>query len=272
MTGNKRKFYIGLLLAVCLAGSSLFFVCRSIGENTTAPIVGNSILPFRGVYGEKIVLACNLPDVPNEIPRLKVLYDNEMSGNEVKGIAEGIFNFTGDVSETVPGVLSITTSTDSLEVCSCGAIRYVNELLYGPQRTQPDLPSYDDAEVIGGDFLENIKAHGLIPNSIQLTFEWVGPSYESTIWRRNENGDWEIAEEIVNYLGVKFRLEYQGFEMWGPGAKVGVAIGENGKIAGFTGFWKNVEDEGASSIIAPGEALGRLASEGYGVTLDEIPK
>lgn len=271
--GNKKKFYIGLALAVCLVSSSIFFLCRSINENPNTLIVGNSVLPFRGIYGENIVLACNLPNVSNEIPRLKVIYGNGIDNKKVKGIAEGIFNFTGEVTESESGVLSITTSTDSLRVYRCGAIRYFNELLSGPQHTQPNLPSYDEARVIGGNFLENIKAYGLMPeNSIQLTFEWVGPSYESTIWRRNENGDWEVAEEIVNYLGVEFGLEYKGFEMWGPGAKVAVQIGENGEIAGFTGFWKNVEAKGASSIMAPGEALKKLASEGYGVTLDKIPK
>jgi hypothetical protein len=270
MMGNKKKLCIGLAMAVCLSSLSLIILCRFVNENTNASIVGNSALPFRGVYGESIVLTCDLPNVPTEIPRLKVLYDSEMGNEKVEEIAEGIFNFTGEASEAVPGVLHITTSTQSLSVYRCGAIRYFDELLSGPQRTQPNLPSYEEAEVIGEGFLETIKAHGLVPgNSIQLTFKWVGPLSESTILRMGENGDWEVVGKIVDSLGVKFGLEYKGFEMWGPGAKVTVEIGENGEIASFTGFWKGVEEEGTSSILTPGEALERLSSEGYAVKLDD---
>lgn len=198
---------------------------------------------------------------------MKVIY-NRTDVRKVKKIAKDIFGFVGEVLEVEPGVLSLLTPTRSLRVYPCGAIRYFDESLSGPHLTQPSLPTYEQAKAIADNFLEKIKEQGIMPKNqhIQSTFIWVGPGSEGIRMRKGENGI-EVIEKVVNYLSVSFSLMYKGSELWGPEAKVNIAIGENGEIAEFTGFWKEIVEDGTCTIVPPAEALQKLTYNDLGIKL-----
>lgn len=201
-----------------------------------------SLPPLYGVNGEEIVLTCSLPQVSDEMPRLRVI-EREISEENVRSIAEELFGFTGEVRE-YEGDMWVRAGSRTFQYYYTGDFRYIDF------EDQPTGHLTDEeAREIADAFMENVKALGLTPQNPHLKIEPTGEVTPSMY----VNGH-------VTRLRARFRLMFDDFEIWGAGASV--EVGLEGGILGFWAFWRDIEEEGTVSItVTPMEALESLASE-----------
>ena len=131
----------------------------------------------------EVILDCPLPEIVGEVPRLKVVYD-DVSAEEAMNLAEEVFGFVGDVGEiedSEVGGLKIVGPNKELELYSSGAIIFWNrEENFSPLHV-PDLPSNEEAACISENLIRRMEELGLIPPSMELQFEGVGPDDDDYI-------------------------------------------------------------------------------------------
>jgi hypothetical protein len=203
-----------------------------------------------GRYGEEIILACPLPDVPNEMPRLKVV-DREITPELVKSIAEDVFGFTGEVEEEPypEGALRIWAPPHHLLMYPTGGIGYG-----GPEPPTSIITlTNDEAKAIAENFLENMRTYGLMPQNpdINVIFDDVKPGATTS------TGE-------IRYLRVSYSFKFKDFPMYEdfPGrARAIVNIWEGGIVTGFALVYKEVEENGTVQRVTPMEALRAFAPE-----------
>jgi hypothetical protein len=213
--------------------------------------------PMTGPGYNSVTLDCPLPNVPPSITRLKVVYQ-DVAAEEIRGLAEGIFGFTGYIGEIENssysgendvGGLLIENSGQELWLFRSGSIAYTTGE-GGPSFVIPEnLPSYERAEEIAENFIQMIEANGLVPENISIRFDSVDPGAITVVGNT----------QIVNYLIASFHPVFGGIKMYG--SDVHVTIGENGKILAFGGMWRRVIENGYATItVTPEEALNILKS------------
>lgn len=199
------------------------------------------------------VLNCSFPEVPSEVPVLKVVryyYTEE----EAKAIARDIFNITGEV-EVIPrpipeGDMAIEIVGQNGRVCLFyeGSIHYAVE--YDP-RVKPNLPSFERAKEIADDLLA--KTAKLRNPSLQIVFERVyeGGSYADS-----------LGTSHVTNLCVRYDVRYANVSIVG-GSEVCVDIGDNGRILFFQGSWRNVGlgNYSVPITVTPEQALMNMAKD-----------
>lgn len=225
------------------------------GTLTIVCIIGLSIgLSLTLGVGKSIQVNCPLPEVPENVPKFKIVY-RDVTSKEIKGVAENVFGLEGKVSESkdsgkegfVSG-LRIENSGEELTMLSSGAIRYTTGeegFHYRPET----LPSNENARKIAENYMEMIKESGLIPPGYEVESDGVGPGAESVM---GDNG------KIVHYLTVSFEVTYHGFPVE---TDAYVDIGENGKVLAFAGAWRRAKEDGVIDIVPPENALDRLESK-----------
>ncbi len=245
----KNKIMLGAIALACIA-SLLVASNRFVGPYNPLQ---------EGAYDE-ITSDCPMPEVPTEVPRLKVVHC-DVTPEMMKRAVEEIFGFTGEVDE-IPeeegGRFGIWNPPHLFRVYSVGGVEYWNRELSGGTLAQPVLPSYEQAKEIGENILERIGMQGLTPQNpdVRITFREVYPGEVTIVPEENI--------EIIQYLNVGFTLGFKEFRIWGPGAKVSVGLGENNAIVHFRGFWKEVEENGCTSItVTPEQAVESLKSRSF---------
>jgi len=213
-------------------------------------------------------LDCSLPEIPEEIPHLKIV-PCAVTSEEVKIAGEGIFGFTGDVDE-IPeaegGRFGVWNPPQLFRVYSVGAVEYWDRELSRGTLVQPDLPSYEQAKAIAENIMGKIDARGLTPRNpdMQITFEGICPGEITIVVKEN------VRKEIIQYLNVGFTLKFKEFKIDGPGAKISVGVGENNEIVHFRGIWKEVEENGYIPIrITPEQAIEKLKS-GHSIPVEGL--
>jgi hypothetical protein len=216
--------------------------------------IGAYYLGNRGGGGgggyKELTLDCPLPQVPLSVPRLKVVYQ-DVAPEEIRGLAEGTFGFTGNLGETADtendvGCLYIEDSGQQLWMFNSGAIAYTSGkggILYLPE----NLPSYEQAREIAENFMQEME--GLIPSNYSVQFRDVGPAEISYMG----------GTQIIHSLSVGFDLLFNGVKTCG--GDVHVRMGENGEILAFGGKWRRVEVDGNTAItVTSQQAVETLKS------------
>lgn len=254
----KKGLVLGtLVLVACVIG-------LLVGLHQVITPFGSDGSLIRGGYKE-LAVDCPLPQVPLSIPCLKVVYQ-DVAPNGIRGVAEGIFGFTGNLGEITDtendvGCLYIENSGQELWMFSSGSIGYTNGE-GGPTYMPENLPSYEQAKEIAENFIQKIDASGLIPENYSVRFKDVGPS-EISIGADNV--------QVIHSLSVSFDLFFNGVEI--SGGDVHVRIGDNGEILAFGGMWRRVEEDGNITItVTPQEAVETLKSGSFSTLAGPPPQ
>jgi hypothetical protein len=257
----RAKLTVGMLLVAvaCLACLSLIGLRRSAElHHPIYPLIAG-----RGAYGEEIVLASPLPDMPTQIPRLRLIYP-EVTLENVKEITVQVFGFTGEIRDlefpVSENAIWIRDNLDRDLMVNLGDLYYSAGPPPGDPLNPPELPSYEEVRKIADDFLEEIKTWKLMPTNseIEIVLGDVYPSHETSMILENE----EVSAILA--LSTSFTLKFKGFEIW---PRISIEVVENGKINYFRCIWAEVEENGnisSTALITPTEALERLKSGDYG--------
>jgi hypothetical protein len=142
-----------------------------------------------------------------------------------------------------------------------GALTYMlPEIIFTPGATQPDLPSEAEALDLAVRFLREAD---LLPADARTGRDQVRFSRTTATERDTREG--RDLRQIVTNIEVRFPRTLDGYEVRGPGAKLYVTFGEQGRIVGVTKVWRAIEKADASlPAIQPEEAI-RLLQDGTGV-------
>jgi hypothetical protein len=255
---TAKKFVLVLVALVC----------------TTSLVVGIHQLTFTSGgsstagYYKEIAIGCQLPEVPTDVPRLEVVY-RDVRPDEITQIANEVFNLSGVVGELPhhdvlenggdTGLYVENTGVGGVMLYRSGAMEYgTGESWSQAIDYVPNLPSYEKAREIAEDFMQKIENYGLVPENIDAQFSEVFPAEGVAVG----------GTEIVRYLGVNFKLTYNGLEI--DGAKAFVKIAENGRITEFKATWKRIgEEKGRTTVtVTPEQAVEKLKS---GTSLAGLP-
>ena len=212
-----------------------------------------------------IVLKCDLPEVPDSVPRLGLL-NPSIDRETAYLIAQECFGFSSkcQVSSVHPvlgevsGYFQFTDGGKSLEIDGLMRITYHDGDYYAWCRSRDrgaaiHLPSYEEAENIALTFISKLMKTIPVPPDFSIRLKDVRPGTVEV----TEFLDGTRMEKTLDLL-VVFELELHGIKATGAGADFTVCIGHEGKVVGaeLDFIWSEVE--GRVDIITPEEALERF--------------
>lgn len=246
----KTKVRLGVAIIILFVSSvyAIFIYPSFFGSKPKAYEVF-----IKGPVGEEIVLNCTLPEVPSDVPKLKVVSVG-ITEDWAREVARSLFELTGNVTKPpLCEAYRIQNGSLDLWLAYSRGIWYLDMSKLNPRYTPVTLPTSPEAKVIAEHFMEKVKEYGLAPNNprIKIEFDGVSPGSVTSL----------LGNEIICYLNVRFVIKFDNIPLM-KGATI--SIGENGEVIQFFGRWREVEQEGMTKIITPKQALDRLPTVGYG--------
>ena len=216
----------------------------------------------------KLELAVELPAAPSHLAVYAL--ETAPSGKEQISRLAAQLGLGGETLDNGSGKLALrdrpgedAQQTLTLFEASGGFFyRYDKELFRIPEE-QPRLPDEDTAHKIALDYLSQ---HGLLPRDAGIERDQVAFSRSRLVEFATDSG--KTTRELVTHIEVRFPQVWDGQPVTGPGSKLYVAVGPEGKVLAVTRMWREGQASGAMlPAIAPAEALaymqrskGRLAT------------
>ncbi|MEM3627490.1 MAG: hypothetical protein QXZ25_05640 [Candidatus Bathyarchaeia archaeon] len=210
------------------------------------PTKVNFQISFAG-YGGSVAatLNCTLPQVPKEVPVLRIV-ERSYTNAELTKIARELFNMSGELEPY--GIYGFRDGSREVTLGPDGSVLfdyYVNE----PRA--PLRVTFQEARSIADSFLKKVMEYGLAPKSpdIQIEFSEVGASEY-----------YGIGGMIYpTVICVSYRTLFRGIPI--VRGSVHVYIGGSGEIVEFLGAWRNVEAGAPTPItVSPEESLNKIGS------------
>lgn len=243
---NKYTFLSVTLLCICIVAIYFAILQPPLADNESTS--DRQPLTFKLSNGQELIVDCTLPSMPTEIPLIRCRQKADITAEKVSLIAKDLFGLTGPpVRSEYFDAYRIREGPCDLWVTDYGSIDYyVSGLEFAK-----DLSTMSEAKSIAEEFLERVKNYGLTPQNpqVQIVFSDVIAGYESG-----------TADNLtVQYWDVLFAVKFNGISI----AEAKVSVGDNGRIVGVQGFWREAEQVGSINIITPREAIEKIAADGY---------
>ncbi len=192
------------------------------------------------------VLEKPLPEIPAELMVYKIV-DPQVTEDMVKKLMRA-FNIRGKIVDKGK-VFAVREGTKDLvywKAKGTGYIRFGDEAgLFENARIKKLLTEKEASEMAESFF----KKNDLLPENAFRT----GIGYIEL--KQYEPSKQATLKEITNGIQVGFGIKINGVEVEGPGAKVSIIFGENGKIIGAYKMWREIKPFKRVKILTPKEAF-----------------
>lgn len=201
-----------------------------------------------------------LPKVPDKIQMYKVI--KPPKEEKIKHLLEvaSSFGLKGGLkgSRENQRIFILTEGDHNFEIFKeSGAIWYGNMSELWEERKEP--VNFSRKLDITKDVEENkrrieeesrtfLRKHNLLPEEAHFS------GYGKTITGTSEKGD----AQIVSGIQANFDLKLGEIPVAGPGAKISVNFGQEGKIIGFFYAWRGVGKDVSLPLVKPEDALNKF--------------
>lgn len=129
------------------------------------------------------------------------------------------------------------------------------------------VESDDEVEEAGGNRAEDfLKKNDLLPKEAYRI------GLEKAEAAELKLGEKEVGESVVTGVQTNFGFKLDDIPVIGPGAKISVNFGSDGKVVGLFKAWREVEKDKEISTIPPEEALEKFQSSEVFAGLEEDSK
>ncbi len=250
----RAKAAIAIVVLACLASVSTLYPFDRPRSSAVSLFRAGEV---------EVVINCTIPDLPTELNLLKIVGRN-YTKEEALAIARDLFGLTGNLRiELGPwpeGIAWKIRNSSTLKdaalvvVCPTGAIEFTTPEWLG-YYSPPKLPSPDEATSIADELMKKMMERGLFPSHESIEIEFIGVTQGAVRSIPAEGVTW------VNYLDVRYVMEYQDIPIRGGRARIVVSIGDSGRIIAFFGLWKEVEPDRVVGLLPIEDVLERLKHE-----------
>lgn len=260
---RSRYKYVLAILLIGMAAMGALAVANEIRD-------GKYTEPWVKVK-DNVEIKARLPDVPKEIPLLKV-DDKNVDQGRSKGIVEGILEVKnlGEIkSDDTKAAMSVKDNTDAeITIYKKGQLKYFTGKQWDEMYKKEELPSDKEAKDTAAGLVKKLIDEDLLnKDTVDVTKSEV--AYDETC--RAPVGQPDKVECFVSNKHVNVDLSYEGISLYGAGAKVRVYLGKNGELLGFMNSVGKVVPDKKVSIITPKDAIDKLKDKGYkDITIDSI--
>jgi len=258
-----KKILISLLVVLlCAVGIMTLNFYSNVGvEDIPSPTIYEPKAPLSH---PEIIVDTSLPTVPEKVKVYKVIEPD--AKKEISDIMK-IFNVDGNIEETDDAFMVKDKQFEIEVLKSSGRIRCLSYSAFTADNLVKKLPEEEDAKKIAVDFL---NTNGLMPKDAKFDKIVIDKIIQAN--KDPETG--KISEEeFPQYIQVIFKRVIDNIPVDGPGEKLKVYIGDNGKIIGVYKCWRTYKPYAETKIISPSEALKNLKERGiYGVKVGKNVK
>lgn len=259
---SKYKYILAILI-IGMAAMGALAVANEIRD-------GKYTGPWVKVK-DNVEIKARLPDVPKEIPILKVDNKNIDQGRS-KGIAESILEVKnlGEIkSDNTRAAISVKDNNETeITVYKKGQLKYFTGKQWDEMYKKEDLPSDKQAKDISAKIVKKLIDEDLLnKDTVDVTKSEV--TNDETCRAPVEQPD--KVECFASNKHVNVDLSYKGIPLYGAGAKVRIYLGKNGELLGLLNSVGKVVPDKKVSIITPKDAIDKLKDKGYrDITIDSI--
>jgi len=263
---RKSMILIAIFLTICLPVASVAMVNfiqvnpEPIAQVSSEPTPSQTISSLKTDKYE-ILIECPLPSMPSEVPNLKTVQRSDITEEKVKMIATELFGLTDPpIRSPYFEAYRIRSGNADLWITDYGSIDYYESGLVGLESPK-NLPTTDDAKSIAEEFLEKIQSYGMTPQKSQVEIEFHDVVFGcQSVFENNLT--------IVYYWDVRFAIKFENMKI----GEAEISVGDNGRIVGVQGSWREFEQSGNIRVITPMQAIELIPTEGDGKMLSSTQK
>lgn len=235
----------------------------------------NGIIPDKSTWvkvKDNVVLDTRLPDVPKEVPILKIEnknLDERGSGNIAEKVL-GVKNTenTEIKSDNTRSVLGDKSNEETeVTIYRKGQLKYSTGNEWKNMYTKEEMVSEKQAKDIASEYVKKLVDADLISKDMADTsrLEVVD---DEVIGYNTKDGS---TKTFASNRHVNLDLSYKGIPLNGPGAKVRIYTGKSGEVIGLLNSVGKLVPDKKVSIITPKEAIEKIKKDGYrDVTITSI--
>lgn len=249
---KKFPVVLSILLAVLSVSSVILGVLLPIPH----PEPGSSMYVGYGDTPARIEVNCTLPEIPPTVYIMQVK-DDTITKGEASDIASRLFDGIGTFEDEVYGWRSVVGYREVVIFKYGGFMTYDHEQFMHHGYPPEEYPSQDECKRITDQYLAKIMEDETVPRDITVSFQDIVSDIHKTIHR---NGT--IIEETWRNVHVNYVQKVNGFELYGPGAKIRVYLDKDGNVIGFIGRFWGLEPVREIVVCSPEEAIGKLEARG----------
>jgi len=203
-----------------------------------------------------IEINCTLPDIPATVKIMQVK-DDMITKDEVSSIASRLFDEIDTFEDEIYGWRGVSGYREVVIFKYGGFMEYDHEEFMHHGAPAEEYPPPEECRRIADQYLAKILEDETVPNDITVCYQDTVSDIRQTI---NRNGT--IIEETWTNTHINYIQKENGYELYGPGAKIRVYLDKDGEVIGFIGRFWDLEPVRNVDVISPEEAVGKLEAGG----------
>lgn len=249
---------IPIVIAALLAVISISSLIIGAVQSTSHPDPGDSA--YISLEHEdtpaRIEINCTLPDVPTTVKIMQVKGDL-ITKDKATSIASRLFDEIDTFEDKTYGWRGISGYREVIVFKYGGFMNYDHEEFMHHGAPAEEYPPPEECRRIADQYLTKIMDDETVPTGITVYYQDTVSDIHQTIHR---NGT--IVKETWTNIHVNYVQKVNGYELYGPGAKIRVYLDKDGVVIGFVGRFWDLEPVRNVAVISPGEAIGKLEAGG----------
>lgn len=256
----KYKYILAILLVSVMVVGAVAVSER----NGKIPDIGSWVK-----VKDNVELKTRLPDVPKEVPILKIDNKNldERGSSNIAEKVLGIKN-TEIKSDNTRSVLGNKNDEETeITVYKRGQLKYSTGNEWKNMYTKDEMVSEKQAKDIAAGYIKKLVDADIINKDMADTSKLEVVDDEIVAYNIKDGS----TKTFASNRHVNLDLSYKGIPLSGAGAKVRIYTGKSGDVVGLLNSVGKLVPDKKVPIITPQEAIEKIKKDGYrDITIESI--